>query len=1164
MVLFNGALMLRQWFIIFISLLLLSNCIGIVQDELGKKDEPVDSRMLSLIASGLAGTEIGDPVGGGEATNLGTTILSDDGRFRIDIPEGAVPEGESPTFSIRRIATQSNVLPTGFMPTSSVYRVTPSYAFLKDVRITIVQDPATIAANGLQQSRSLGFSWSQTQSTPEVARFPGWAGHDSTLLGDSVSFKTRTFSIFGTGAPQLGNHPPVIFGAFYSFEPGCSFVPGKVRAQVRDPEGDSLRVLLNVGPANAPTNLVEMQREGASDWYSIQIPIEGVSADGLQMQILAVDSYGANNMHPDQDPFRFPEDSGNSVFQSQFSLDADNDSISCLWESRNGYSDGNGNDVVSLTDSDSDGIPDVSDHTPNGEQNPVIDTLELFPSDATMNIGEHLVVGVRATFGGQPRFVRPLMSVSGNSLSGDTVASLALTVLSAQNPGSAAIQAQVNAISAEATVIVRDTIGPDPIQNLSAMALSHTRVQLRWTAPGNDGHFGKASGYQIRYSTSPITNTSACTSGTAVVHSIVPRTGGIAEILELDGLAPATTYYFCVLAYDPASNFNDWTQGAVSATTAPVPDLTPPADINDGVIANANPNDVTLSWTASGDDGAMGTATSYDIRKSLSPIDSDADCEAAVSVVHNATPVPAGSALSTVVSGLSDETTYFFCIRAYDESNNHSSWNSLLWATTPRGNRPPIASIQSVSAALPGVTLELNASDSTDPDGQLCSANTSSYEYRWELISRPPGSVRTTGDISDRDKLVAHFTPDVAGSYKLQFTFTDDAGSCRGSDRSDTEIITFSALESIPGTGEFNFQDISLATGLLNIINPEIILNSQTGEVLVVLNNSATGKPALVTCDSNGNDCIVADISAGRGSSVCETPRPVIDYANQKLIVTCHNRESGSDTFGAVRCNMDGSDCTYTHLANFLEASPVPLIDAQNNKLLIVTSSYEHNRRPRLIICSLDLNSCNNTDLSAGQGDDSARELDAIIDELNGKLLVVGKNFANSLRPSLFRCNLDGTGCVHSDISGGDSTTALGSLPSIGIDYDSNKLIVATAPTGTFARETLHIGTCDLDGANCTFRDLEMSQGTGSATALQLLVDTVNGHFLVVVHNAYAQDRPGIYRCDFEQTNCTYRTIDAAGRNGSGFQPSAVLDESRGKLLFITRTSMHATLFAEY
>ena len=95
---------------------------------------------------------------------------------------------------------------------------------------------------------------------------------------------------------------------------------------------------------------------------------------------------------------------------------------------------------------------------------------------------------------------------------------------------------------------------------------------------------------------------------------------------------------------------------------------------------NASSSQLRLSWTATGDDGTTGTATSYDIRYSTSPITSANF--AAVTAVTGPSPAPSGSTESLTVTGLSGNTTYYFAMKVKDEAANESGLSNNSSATT--------------------------------------------------------------------------------------------------------------------------------------------------------------------------------------------------------------------------------------------------------------------------------------------------------------------------------------------------------------------------------------------------------------------------------------------------------------------------------------------------
>ena len=110
-------------------------------------------------------------------------------------------------------------------------------------------------------------------------------------------------------------------------------------------------------------------------------------------------------------------------------------------------------------------------------------------------------------------------------------------------------------------------------------------------------------------------------------------------------------------------------------------DLTPPAAVADLATGNVRSTSVQLSWTAPGDDGATGTATSYDIRYSTSTI-TEGNWAAATQATGEPAPQVAGSSETFTVTGLSGSTTYYFAIKTSDEIPNESAISNVPSATT--------------------------------------------------------------------------------------------------------------------------------------------------------------------------------------------------------------------------------------------------------------------------------------------------------------------------------------------------------------------------------------------------------------------------------------------------------------------------------------------------
>lgn len=92
-------------------------------------------------------------------------------------------------------------------------------------------------------------------------------------------------------------------------------------------------------------------------------------------------------------------------------------------------------------------------------------------------------------------------------------------------------------------------------------------------------------------------------------------------------------------------------------------------------------NSVTLAWTAPGDDGATGQATSYDIRYATGTLN-EASWGFATAVTGEPTPKPAGQAESLLVTGLIPNTTYSFAVKTTDDAGNTSAISNIATKAT--------------------------------------------------------------------------------------------------------------------------------------------------------------------------------------------------------------------------------------------------------------------------------------------------------------------------------------------------------------------------------------------------------------------------------------------------------------------------------------------------
>ena len=97
---------------------------------------------------------------------------------------------------------------------------------------------------------------------------------------------------------------------------------------------------------------------------------------------------------------------------------------------------------------------------------------------------------------------------------------------------------------------------------------------------------------------------------------------------------------------------------------------------------------ILLSWTAPGDDGMSGRASTYELRYSPAPpagADTAGWWGAATSVAGLPAPLSAGSRESFLVANLDPATTYYFVLRTSDEVPNVSGYSNIAVRTTGSG-----------------------------------------------------------------------------------------------------------------------------------------------------------------------------------------------------------------------------------------------------------------------------------------------------------------------------------------------------------------------------------------------------------------------------------------------------------------------------------------------
>ena len=117
------------------------------------------------------------------------------------------------------------------------------------------------------------------------------------------------------------------------------------------------------------------------------------------------------------------------------------------------------------------------------------------------------------------------------------------------------------------------------------------------------------------------------------------------------------------------------------------PDEVPPGPIASLAATSVSSDRLVMTWTATGDDGTMGTATKYDLRFGTTPID-ETNFDAATRLTSAPVPKAAGGLEQATIRGLAPLTTYFVALKAIDEYGNSTPLSNVVEIQT---TAPPTA-----------------------------------------------------------------------------------------------------------------------------------------------------------------------------------------------------------------------------------------------------------------------------------------------------------------------------------------------------------------------------------------------------------------------------------------------------------------------------------------
>lgn len=164
------------------------------------------------------------------------------------------------------------------------------------------------------------------------------------------------------------------------------------------------------------------------------------------------------------------------------------------------------------------------------------------------------------------------------------------------------------------------------------------------------------------------------------------------------------------------------------------PDTTPP-----GVIPSLAPEAVTgttisLAWLATGDDGTIGTATTYDLRFSTGPVNESTWARATIPGDPLPAPGPAGAKDRVTVTGLAPGTIYHFAIRAADDAGNQGPISAEISVATASDGIPPAVVTDLTAAGITSTSADLRWTAPGD-DGSVGTAASYDLRHSFNAIS---------------------------------------------------------------------------------------------------------------------------------------------------------------------------------------------------------------------------------------------------------------------------------------------------------------------------------------------------------------------------------------------------------------------------------------------
>jgi hypothetical protein len=373
---------------------------------------------------------------------------------------------------------------------------------------------------------------------------------------------------------------------------------------------------------------------------------------------------------------------------------------------------------------------------------------------------------------------------------------------------------------------------------------------------------------------------------------------------------------------------------------------------------------------------------------------------------------------------------------------------------------------------------------------------------------------------------------------------------------SSNEVSAYTTSIPVGFNVSGSYVDISLSQGANSGGSPAAKIDYKNRKLIVATVNSANAsKPYVYICDLDGTNCVHKDVSAGQAGATALNPSLLIDPVNQKLLVAGTNAGNSSN-ISLFRCDLDGNNCVHSNISGGTGPSNLQtiLFDSVYKKIIMV-SRISNSQEIAYSRCDLNGTNCLGNFLvtTLPTSTEIARDITATIDPISQKLLIVTRNGANGDRLSLFRCGLLADNCVHSDISASQGVGS-GFKPQIQVDVINSKLLVTSLNQAL--GNVLSLFRCDLDGSNCTHKDISAGFTLGF-DRISTVINPANNQLLTVGRdNGTGGAR--LFRCDLDGANETSVDI-STGISFSGYAPSLVIDSLNARIAVATTNWLNSS-----